>query len=453
MFAIILPKIAEPTLPCLEFPREDGGSIITSQFFTAVKNKEGKWIRCDEIKQCSLISSYKVIKQTHTLRSETDDRSASDTPDDPSSNKVHMTASSVPHAEDLDEAPSHLAPGINRILCLLRSDFVKVKDGSRSSETHRWKDGRCLPFESVMFVLENVIPFLERDPTLLELEPPTYVFGDLHGNYNDLMTFAKAFGLLNTASIVPAKFLFLGDYVDRGSHGLEILMWLFSMKILYPKKVFLLRGNHEFSFTNMSPHYGQGSFYKQLIDAYGKENGERICSAANRAFAYLSLAAVIDRRIFCAHGGIPRGVIENRSLDVLDIIRRIRRPIDVEHPSDFDENNRLPLSHLCFDLLCTDPSEKEEETEEGKVAEGFFESSHRDGGIVWSKLAVREFLCRTQCSHIIRAHQLPSSSGAYVQDDATVFTIFSSSGYDGDNGAAVALISEGTIRVIRIPPV
>lgn len=87
--------------------------------------------------------------------------------------------------------------------------------------------------------------------TMIEVQSPVKIFGDIHGQYSDLMRFFDLFGSPldtfsgNDADIVNNNFLFLGDYVDRGHHSLETVCMLFSLKIKYPKRVYLLRGNHE----------------------------------------------------------------------------------------------------------------------------------------------------------------------------------------------------------------
>ena len=262
----------------------------------------------------------------------------------------------------------------------------------------RWLNDRPMPVNDVLRLFKKVGPILANDPALLELEPPVYVFGDIHGNYQDLMTFSKAFGLHDTASFVPASFLFLGDYVDRGRHGLETILWLFSMKILYPKKVFLLRGNHEFYGVNMNESlYGDDSFLRQLVFQYGSvDSALKICSAANAAFAYLPFAAIVDKRIFCVHGGLPRDIVTHPEEDILELIRSIKRPITSEWPA----------LTLCFDLVWSDPASAADEKKLGiGFPKGFGPSNRGESAAVWGRWVMDEFFRLTGCTHIIRAHQ------------------------------------------------
>jgi hypothetical protein len=112
---------------------------------------------------------------------------------------------------------------------------------------------------------------------LIKIESPSlHVLGDIHGNYKDLVCFEKNFWP-NGMRIQSKKYLFLGDYVDRGANGIEVricfvtflqgthfvsfphkvVMHLFALKALYPDQVFLIRGNHEDRTINR--RYG---FYK-----------------------------------------------------------------------------------------------------------------------------------------------------------------------------------------------
>ncbi|KAG5251781.1 serine/threonine-protein phosphatase BSL [Salix suchowensis] len=85
-----------------------------------------------------------------------------------------------------------------------------------------------------------------QEPTVLQLKAPIKVFGDLHGQFGDLMRLFDEYGFPSTAGdITYIDYLFLGDYVDRGQHSLETITLLLALKIEYPENVHLIRGNHE----------------------------------------------------------------------------------------------------------------------------------------------------------------------------------------------------------------
>ncbi len=81
--------------------------------------------------------------------------------------------------------------------------------------------------------------FLEQ-PMLVEVTAPVKVCGDIHGQYYDMLRLFEYGGMPPESS-----YLFLGDYVDRGRQGIETISLLFALKIKYPSRVFILRGNHE----------------------------------------------------------------------------------------------------------------------------------------------------------------------------------------------------------------
>ena len=79
------------------------------------------------------------------------------------------------------------------------------------------------------------------EANLVRVEGEVVIFGDIHGQFYDLIELMRSMRFGKTSK----KFLFLGDYVDRGQHGPEVVAYLFALKVCYPNQIFLLRGNHE----------------------------------------------------------------------------------------------------------------------------------------------------------------------------------------------------------------
>ena len=93
---------------------------------------------------------------------------------------------------------------------------------------------------------EEAIQVLGTQPMVLKVDAPVKVFGDVHGQYQDLMRFFDLWGTPDeNGDIESHDYLFLGDYVDRGNHSLETICLLMALKCKYPDKIHLLRGNHE----------------------------------------------------------------------------------------------------------------------------------------------------------------------------------------------------------------
>jgi len=117
------------------------------------------------------------------------------------------------------------------------------------------------------------------------------VTGDFHGQFYDLLR------LLDIAGGPPPKhkYLLVGDFVDRGKQSIETITLLCAYKIRYPESIYMLRGNHECnSITRM---YG---FYDECKRRYNLTMWRDFCSMFN----YLPIAAVVDERILCMHGGL-----------------------------------------------------------------------------------------------------------------------------------------------------
>jgi hypothetical protein len=171
---------------------------------------------------------------------------------------------------------------------------------------------------------KKVRGILEDEPRCVFLQSPAYVFGDIHGNLEDLHFFSDNIWNLGMA-LTAGNFVFLGDYVDRGMSCLEVVAYLLAMKLMLPHKVFLLRGNHETRDVNgWEEHYGTRSFIHQCRDRFGDDLGYKVWEITNSTFDRMPLSAVIDQDIFCVHGGIPRPVSDSsieggRIKDILNV--------------------------------------------------------------------------------------------------------------------------------------
>eukprot|EP01029_Cantina_marsupialis_P005900 TRINITY_DN163_c0_g2_i3.p1 TRINITY_DN163_c0_g2~~TRINITY_DN163_c0_g2_i3.p1 ORF type:complete len:567 (-),score=154.51 TRINITY_DN163_c0_g2_i3:151-1851(-) len=159
---------------------------------------------------------------------------------------------------------------------------------------------------------------LEKEPRLIRMDGPVYVFGDIHGNLMDL-AFFKEHVFPMGMDLSAGKFLFLGDYVDRGHDSLEVVAYLFAQKIRSPDKLILLRGNHELRGVNgWEEYYGDSCFLKQCKVRFGEKMGLQLWEQINKVFDRLPLACIVDNSVFCAHGGIPRPLpaLENNEEDM-----------------------------------------------------------------------------------------------------------------------------------------
>lgn len=131
---------------------------------------------------------------------------------------------------------------------------------------------------------------VEKEANLINIQEPIVIVGDLHGQYFDLCHMLDKAGPPS-----DINYLFLGDYVDRGIYGIQVVFLLLAIKLNYPSSVVLLRGNHES--RNMTENF---TFRQEAITAYDIEMYETFMEV----FDSMPISCIVDGKYFGMHGGI-----------------------------------------------------------------------------------------------------------------------------------------------------
>ena len=265
--------------------------------------------------------------------------------------------------------------------------------------------------DEIKFLIDKSLPIIKEQKMLVELEAPLHVCGDIHGQYYDLLRIFEHCGY-------PGEFsyLFLGDYVDRGKQSLETVCLLLCYKIKFPEKVTLLRGNHESSVTNRI--YG---FYDECKRRYNV----RIWRSFTDLFNWLPVAALIDEKILCMHGGLSPE------------LKNLQNITDISRPTD------IPDTGLLCDLLWSDPDKD--------VLE--YDENDRGVSVIFGEKIVQDFNKKNDLDLIIRAHQVVDDGYEFFAQRQLI-TIFSAPNYCGefDNSAGIMIIDESltcSLKVLR----
>ena len=243
-----------------------------------------------------------------------------------------------------------------------------------------------LNLSSIIDICKSVIPEIKEDQPVPAITSPCVVVGDLHGHVYDLLRILDKFGKPE-----KIKYIFLGDYVDRGEFQIETVILLFLMKILFPHNVTLIRGNHESMNVKVR--------ISLLYEIQKMQIPNDIIKYFTEAFNELPPACLFDGKTFCVHGGIG-------PTSTLQALREIVYPIHT--------------SPIIDDLIWSDPDES--------VAK--FSASPRGNGCLYGEKAVKEFLEANDFSRIIRSHTF-IKEGHTEFFNGKVLSIFSASNYCG----------------------
>jgi serine/threonine-protein phosphatase 2A catalytic subunit len=146
---------------------------------------------------------------------------------------------------------------------------------------------KCKPLKEneVKFLIEKAKEILSNESNVQLVRAPVTVCGDIHGQFFDLMELFKIAG-----KCPETNYLFMGDYVDRGYFSVETVTLLLCLKVRYPNRIYLTRGNHES--RQVTQVYG---FYDECMRKYN--NNPAIWKYFTDLFDFLPLTAVIENSV------------------------------------------------------------------------------------------------------------------------------------------------------------
>jgi diadenosine tetraphosphatase ApaH/serine/threonine PP2A family protein phosphatase len=250
----------------------------------------------------------------------------------------------------------------------------------------------------VIELIERCKAVMRNEPNILNLEAPVITVGDIHGQFYDLLNMLDEGGPPGAED----AYLFLGDYVDRGSFSCEVILLLISYKVRFPDKVYLIRGNHECG--SVSGHFG---FKEECKIKYGLSVYYKFLLL----FQTMPLAAVISTAygdIFACHGGL------SPSWTTLEDVNKIDRFIEPEGDP------------ALLDILWSDPVPEEAiETMNDDEYEAFMNIEYKGNAArgcsyAFGYKALREFLDKNNLVCVVRAHEVQEDGYKKHFDPAVV---------------------------------
>mmetsp|Transcript_71784 Transcript_71784/g.166036 ORF Transcript_71784/g.166036 Transcript_71784/m.166036 type:complete len:558 (-) Transcript_71784:129-1802(-) len=264
------------------------------------------------------------------------------------------------------------------------------------------------------------------EPNMLKLNDPITIVGDIHGQYYDLIKLFEVGG-----GPGDTQYLFLGDYVDRGSFSIEVVALLYATKIRYPKRVRMLRGNHECRQMTSFFNFREECEYKYDIGVY---------DAIMDSFDTLPLAATINGKFLAVHGGLSPELLFIRAINNID---RFQEP---------------PREGLLCDLLWSDPLEPKEGEKESAIRRRapFVHNEVRGCSYFFSLDGAVKFLQKNSLLSVIRAHEAQLEGYKMHKTNPqtgfpAVITIFSAPNYCDvyNNKGAVLKFTNSTLNILQ----
>ena len=273
-----------------------------------------------------------------------------------------------------------------------------------------------LEFDIISKILLNSKKIVENENILLEFnlknkDKEIYIIGDIHGNFETLVTLIETIEKSN-----PELVIFLGDIVDRGPKQLECLLIVLTLKILNPRKYYLLRGNHET--REMNQYYG---FFHDFMHKFkdSKKFNEILT-----IYDVLPICALINSTILCLHGGIPQDT---------EILKKLKGYKTKDMIKIYKS-----ISMGIFQIMWNDPKSE---------LQGFANSFRGSGIYFFGEDAFNNFMRINNLEYLIRAHEcFPEGYRWFFKKK--LLSIFSSANYRGSyspNPASFAIIRNNKI--------
>ncbi|XP_009883118.1 PREDICTED: serine/threonine-protein phosphatase with EF-hands 1 [Charadrius vociferus] len=341
---------------------------------------------------------------------------------------------------------------------------------------HAFRNEQLLHARYVLQLLCETRRVLKEMPNITHLSTSyskeITVCGDLHGNLDDLLLIFYKNGLPSEQN----RYVFNGDFVDRGKNSMEILIILFAFLLIYPNDLHLNRGNHEDYIMNL--RYG---FTKEVSKKY-KDHGKQILCLLRDVFSWLPLATIIDSKVLILHGGIS----DTTDLDFLNALERnklkslmrppksvrdrqdqVKETIPATRPSKHIANwntagktqhiSSLGSTEPSGSSLPPDPALKEWKQildilwSDPRSQNGCTPNKCRGGGCYFGPDVTAKLFEKYNLKMLIRSHEF-KPEGYEISHDGKVITIFSASNYyeEGSNrGAYIKLNPELIPRFVQ----
>ncbi|CAD8083705.1 unnamed protein product [Paramecium sonneborni] len=249
--------------------------------------------------------------------------------------------------------------------------------------------GELLNENAIKFICLTLKEIFSKEPNVKKIPTPVTIVGDVHGQLNDVQELFKVGG-----KPPFTNYLFLGDYVDRGAHSVEVITLLSLLKVKFPNRVTLIRGNHET--RGITQNYG---FYMECQQKYGNTLAWEYFT---EMFDYIPIACIVGTNLLCVHGGLSPCI----------------------------ENFKKFHMRVFTDIMWSDPDD--EDTPGFKI-------SPRGAGFVFGGQVLKEFLHFNNMTHLIRAHQL-CNEGFNLKFEDRCITVWSAPNYLYRNGNLASIL-------------